>query len=86
MLRLIALLIGLMLSGAVALVVSRRRELRTENRLDSLLSRESIFFVNNLLLVVDLLISPQLDLSLLRALTGFVGVSLLIYGLVWDGA
>ncbi|HEY8865374.1 MAG TPA: cytochrome c biogenesis protein CcsA, partial [Solirubrobacteraceae bacterium] len=44
-------LIGLMLSGAVALVVSRRRELRTENRLDSLLSREAVFLLNNLVLV-----------------------------------
>jgi hypothetical protein len=42
--------------------------------------------LNNLLLVLDLLILPQLDLSMARALTGLVGVSLLIYGLVWDGA
>ena len=44
-------LIGLMVAGSVALVVSRASELRSEHRLDSLLSREAVFLLNNLVLV-----------------------------------
>ncbi|MCP9489415.1 MAG: cytochrome c biogenesis protein CcsA [Solirubrobacteraceae bacterium MAG38_C4-C5] len=44
-------LIGAMTLGSVALVVSRRDTLRSEHRLDALLSRESIFLLNNLVLV-----------------------------------
>jgi cytochrome c-type biogenesis protein CcmF len=44
-------LIGVMIAGSVALVVSRREALRSENRLDSMLSREAVFLGNNLVLV-----------------------------------
>ncbi len=44
-------LIGVMIAGSIYLVVSRRDLLRSEHRLDSLLSRESIFLANNLVLV-----------------------------------
>jgi cytochrome c-type biogenesis protein CcmF len=44
-------LIALMVAGSVALVVSRRDALRSEYRLDSLLSREAAFVLNNLVLV-----------------------------------
>ncbi|MDX6678016.1 MAG: cytochrome c-type biosis protein CcmF, partial [Solirubrobacteraceae bacterium] len=44
-------LIGLMIGGSIGLVVWRREALRSENRLDSLLSREAIFLANNLVLV-----------------------------------
>src|SRR6202163_1279579 len=44
-------LIGVLIAGSIYLVVSRRDMLRSENRLDSLLSRESIFLANNLVLV-----------------------------------
>lgn len=44
-------LIGVLLAGSIYLVVSRRDMLRSEHRLDSLLSRESIFLANNLVLV-----------------------------------
>ncbi len=44
-------LIALMIAGSIYLVVSRREMLRSEHRLDSLLSRESIFLANNLVLV-----------------------------------
>src|SRR6059036_1417532 len=37
--------------GSVALVVARRDSLRSTHRLDSLLSREAIFLMNNLVLV-----------------------------------
>jgi cytochrome c-type biogenesis protein CcmF len=45
------ILIGGMMGGSIYLVVSRRDMLRSEHRLDSLLSRESIFLANNLVLV-----------------------------------
>jgi cytochrome c-type biogenesis protein CcmF len=45
------ILIGLMIGGAIYLVASRRALLRSENRLDSLLSREAAFLANNLVLV-----------------------------------
>jgi len=44
-------LIAALLAGSTYLVVSRREMLRSEHRLDSLLSRESIFLANNLVLV-----------------------------------
>jgi cytochrome c-type biogenesis protein CcmF len=44
-------LIGAMILGSVALVVSRRDVLRSEHKLDSLLSREAMFLGNNLVLV-----------------------------------
>jgi cytochrome c-type biogenesis protein CcmF len=45
------LLIAVMIGGSIALVVSRRADLRSEHRLDSLLSREAVFLGNNLALV-----------------------------------
>jgi cytochrome c-type biogenesis protein CcmF len=44
-------LIALLIGGSIYLVVSRREMLRSEHRLDSLLSRESIFLLNNIVLV-----------------------------------
>ncbi|MEO8967325.1 MAG: cytochrome c-type biogenesis CcmF C-terminal domain-containing protein, partial [Solirubrobacteraceae bacterium] len=44
-------LIGVMVIGSVALVTWRRESLRTEARLDSLLSREAVFLFQNLVLV-----------------------------------
>jgi cytochrome c-type biogenesis protein CcmF len=44
-------LIGLMIGGSMALVVSRRDSLRSEQSIDSMFSREAIFLFNNLVLV-----------------------------------
>jgi cytochrome c-type biogenesis protein CcmF len=44
-------LIALMIAGSIALVVTRRDALRSEHRLDSLLSREAMFIGNNIVLV-----------------------------------
>jgi cytochrome c-type biogenesis protein CcmF len=44
-------LIVTMIAGSIALVASRAADLRSEHRLDSLLSRESVFLLNNLVLV-----------------------------------
>jgi cytochrome c-type biogenesis protein CcmF len=44
--------IGILIAGSVALVLWRQKELRSESKgLDSLLSREAIFLLNNLVLV-----------------------------------
>src|SRR4051794_27946885 len=45
------ILIGVMVLGSVVLVVSRAPDLRSESRLDSLVSREAVFLLNNLVLV-----------------------------------
>jgi cytochrome c-type biogenesis protein CcmF len=44
-------LIGVVVIGSTLLIVSRLDELRSPKRIDSLFSRESIFLINNLLLV-----------------------------------
>ncbi|HUH82066.1 MAG TPA: cytochrome c-type biogenesis CcmF C-terminal domain-containing protein [Solirubrobacteraceae bacterium] len=44
-------LIGALIAASIYLVVSRRELLRSEARLDSLLSREAVFLANNLVLV-----------------------------------
>ena len=45
------ILIAAMVAGSIYLVVSRRDVLRSEHSLDSLLSREAVFLLNNLVLV-----------------------------------
>jgi Family of unknown function (DUF5985) len=42
--------------------------------------------LNNVLLIVDLRMLPDLDLAVWRAVPAVVGVSLLVYGLVWEPA
>jgi hypothetical protein len=42
------------------------------------------FAVGNAMLVVDVLVGPSLDLSLLRSVPVLLGLMVLIYGLVWD--
>src|ERR671915_523238 len=45
-------LIVAMIAGSIYLVATRAAELRSEHRLDSLLSREAVFLLNNLVLVL----------------------------------
>jgi hypothetical protein len=40
--------------------------------------------LNNLLLVVDKIILPDVDLSLWRTMAGLVAMTILLYGLIWD--
>lgn len=40
--------------------------------------------VNNALLFIDLIVVPAVDLSLWRGTTALLGVSLLLFGLVWE--
>ena len=44
------------------------------------------FFLNNVLLIVDLQVFPQHDLSVARSLPLVVGVAFLLYGLIWESA
>ena len=41
-------------------------------------------FLNNVLLVVDLRVVPQVDLALVRLVPALLGAMALVYGLVWD--
>jgi hypothetical protein len=41
-------------------------------------------FVNNVLLVIDTRILPDVDLAIVRLLPALLGATLLVYGLVWD--
>ena len=40
--------------------------------------------VNNLLLFLDLVLVPALDLSLARGISAAAAVTLLLFGLIWD--
>jgi hypothetical protein len=40
--------------------------------------------INNVLLVIDLVVVPELDLSLVRSGTAVVAILLLLIGLVWE--
>lgn len=43
------------------------------------------FFLNNVLLIVDVRVVPAMDLSVWRTLPVAAGLALLLYGLIWDG-
>ena len=40
--------------------------------------------ISNLVLFVDLVMAPGMDLSLVRSSLGLLGVATLLYGLIWD--
>lgn len=44
-----------------------------------------IFAISNALMILDLLVLHEIDLAPARAVTAFLSVGLLLYGLVWDG-
>lgn len=44
-----------------------------------------VFGISNILLGVDLLLLPDVDLRLTRNLVTFSGVALLLRGLIWEG-
>jgi uncharacterized membrane protein len=58
-----------------------------DNRTRLLLWSALCFFgltINNILLFIDLVIVPDVDLSLWRQLATLCGLALLLYGLIWD--
>jgi hypothetical protein len=42
------------------------------------------FALNNLLLILDLRVLPDVDLEMWRTLPALAGIAALIYGLVWE--
>jgi hypothetical protein len=40
--------------------------------------------LNNILLIVDIRVLPDVDLQIWRAVPAVAGVALLVYGLVWE--
>lgn len=40
--------------------------------------------LNNLVLIVDVRVVPQIDLATWRLVPALAGVALLLYGLIWD--
>ena len=40
--------------------------------------------LNNTLLFVDLIVAPEIDLSVWRSLTALAGVGVLLFGLIWQ--
>jgi hypothetical protein len=74
------------LTSIACLVLLGRAYARTRVRL---LLWSAICFVgltaNNLLLFVDLVVLPQVDLSLPRLMATFAGLAALLGALVWEG-
>jgi hypothetical protein len=42
------------------------------------------FFLNNVLLIVDVRLVPDTDLSVWRTLPALAGLGVLLYGLIWE--
>jgi hypothetical protein len=40
--------------------------------------------LNNLVVVLDLLIIPEVDLSIVRTAASLVGISILLFGFIWE--
>jgi len=73
------------LTSIVCAVLLIRGYLRTRSRL---LLWSSLCFlglvINNLLLVLDRIFVPEVDLHTLRLVSAVVAMALLVYGLVWE--
>jgi hypothetical protein len=76
--------VAVLSSGACAMLLFRgyfRRRLR-------LLMWSGVCFVgltiNNLALFVDLVVFPEIDLRLTRLIPALIGMTLLLYGFIWD--
>lgn len=73
------------LTSAVCVVLLLRGYLRTRQRL---LFWSTIAFaclcINNALLYMDVVLLPNVDLSLIRVLPAFAGVAALCYGLIME--
>ena len=74
-----------MLTSAFCAVLLWREYRRSAHKL---LLWSSLSFVgwalNNALVFADLVVFPDIDLSLIRSASSVVAIALLLYGLVWD--
>jgi hypothetical protein len=74
------------LTSVVCAVLLLRASRRTPNRL--LLWSGNSFIclaLANILLFVDLVVTPNYDLLLLRNIVTLLGVAMLLYGMIWEG-
>lgn len=83
-LKLALYVVAVLSSGACAVLLFRgylRRRLR-------LLMWSAICFVgltiNNVALFVDLVVFPEIDLRVARLVPALIGMTLLLYGFIWD--
>ena len=42
--------------------------------------------INNVLVFVDLVVVPTVDLSMFRSLSALIAIALLVFGLVWESS
>jgi hypothetical protein len=74
-----------LVTSAVCAALLARAYMRTKTRL---LLWSALCFallaLNNLLVVVDILVLPARDLTALRNLSSLIGVSILLYGFIWE--
>ena len=72
-------------TSAVCAALLARAYLRTRTRL---LLWSALCFallaLNNLFVVVDILVLPERDLTLLRDISSLIGISILLYGFIWE--
>ncbi len=73
------------LTSLVCLILLLRGYRRSR---DTFLLRSGLCFffltIQNILLFVDLVIVPQIDLSIWRTLPGLIGPAILLCSLIWD--
>lgn len=67
---------------AAALLLRQYRRNRTELLLWSFVGFVGLA-LNNVLVYVDLVLVPSIDLALVRTLSGAAGLVALLYGLIW---
>ena len=80
----IVYLLGLITSGVCAILLVRSY---LDNRTRLLLFSAGCFImlaINNLLVVADLLVFPDMSLLFFRQLAALIAVSILLFGFVWD--
>jgi hypothetical protein len=71
--------------ACAALLIRGYRRNRSRLLLWSCLSFVALA-ANNVLLFVDLVVVPSVDLSFVRAAAALCGMVILVYGLVWDAS
>lgn len=77
------LLCALTALSCAALLLRTYRATRTRLLLWSSLGFAGLA-LSNVLLFIDLVMLPSVDLAPLRALTSLAGMAILLYGLIWD--
>lgn len=75
----------LLTSGACAYLLFRNYQ-RTATRLLLWGSLSFLFLAaNNLIVIIDLIVLPQVDLAATRLLLSLTAAAILLFGFIWDG-